>query len=52
MAIELDGGYHNTDKQLDYDIAWQRLIESLNIKAVRFYNAEFFYDLFPVITKI
>lgn len=52
LAIELDGDYHYADKQIDYDIARQRLIESLNIKFVRFSNTEIFDDINLVLAKI
>ena len=52
MAIEIDGGYHFTDQQRDYDNARQRLIESLQIEFIRFKNEEIWENLLMVVEKI
>jgi len=52
LAIEIDGGYHQKADQIDYDKARQQLLESLEIKFLRFTNDEILCDISKVIYKI
>jgi very-short-patch-repair endonuclease len=38
LAVELDGGGHNTDEQILYDEERTKVMESSGIKVVRFWN--------------
>jgi very-short-patch-repair endonuclease len=52
LGIEVDGGYHLGMDQADYDRARQQLLESLEIKFLRFKNDEIFDDLDRVVAMI
>jgi very-short-patch-repair endonuclease len=52
LAIEVDGGYHTKDDQVDYDKARQKIITSLGIKFLRFKNKEVLADVEKVVKKI
>ena len=52
LAIEVDGGYHTKESQKEYDIARQRVIESLEIEFLRFTNDEIRKELAKVVQKI
>ena len=52
LAIEIDGGYHHKEHQKEYDKARQQLIETLDIKFLRFSNEDIRYDIGRVLHEI
>ncbi len=52
LAIEVDGVTHSTDKQKEYDIIRQDIIEKLNVTFLRFTNPEIYDDMHNVLEKI
>jgi very-short-patch-repair endonuclease len=40
LAIELDGGYHNTQRQHDYDVWRDRFIKNTGVDVVRVWNED------------
>ena len=52
LAIEIDGGYHQSSNMKEYDLERQRSVESLGIKFLRFSNQEILDNLEAVINKI
>ncbi len=50
LVVEIDGGVH--EKQKDYDAERDRIIETLNIKVLRFTNQEVLKDIKRVLEKI
>ncbi|MFH1386155.1 MAG: endonuclease domain-containing protein [bacterium] len=52
LGIEIDGGYHLSRNQRNYDKARQKLIECLEINFIRFTNEEVFNNLEQVIASI
>jgi very-short-patch-repair endonuclease len=52
LAIEVDGGIHETPKQRAIDKDRQRIIENLGLKFLRFSNEQVKYDLPNVVKTI
>ena len=52
LAIEADGATHYTDEEKEYDAKRESEISQLNIKFLRFTNAEIYEDLYNVLEKI
>ena len=52
LAIEADGATHYTDEEKEYDAKRESEISELNIKFLRFTNAEIYDDLYIVLEKI
>jgi len=52
LAIEADGATHYTDEEKEYDRKRESEISELNIKFLRFTNAEIYDDLYNVLEKI
>jgi very-short-patch-repair endonuclease len=52
LGIEIDGGYHNTLHQKEYDIERTKVIQEYGIKIIRFTNDEVLYDTENVLKKI
>ena len=52
LAIELDGGYHQSASVEEYDAKRQAYLESLGIRVLRFSNEEVLYNLNGVLGTI
>ena len=52
LAVEVDGGTHITEEDIQYDKNRQSEIESLGIKFLRFTNDEIYNDLLNVLETI
>lgn len=52
LVIEIDGGYHLTEEQKDYDQNRTGFIEEQGLRVVRFTNAEVKDNLEEVLTRI
>ena len=52
LTIEVDGGYHNTTEQQDYDVARTKFLSELGFTEIRFTNNEVINDIEAVIKKI
>ena len=52
LTIEVDGGYHNTPEQQDYDIARTKFLSELGYTEIRFTNNEVINNVDAVIQKI
>jgi len=52
LAVEVDGGYHNTKKQKEYDLRRDERLAAIGIKTMRFTNEEVMDDLVVVAEKI
>ena len=52
LAIELDGGYHNTPKQSEKDKERDLILKSYRIKVLRFRNELVFQDIDGVLKTI
>ncbi|MDR1997890.1 MAG: endonuclease domain-containing protein [Candidatus Margulisbacteria bacterium] len=52
LAIEVDGGIHQTDRQSAIDIDRQRIIENLGIRFLRFSNEQIKKNLTAVLKII
>ncbi len=52
LAIELDGGQHNTESGRNYDEARTHWLNSQGIRVLRFWNNDVFGNLEGVLTKI
>ena len=52
LIIEVDGDYHNTSEQKDYDILRTNDFNSLNIEVLRFKNSEVENDIEGVLKTI
>ncbi len=40
LVIEIDGGSHNNEEQVEYDRRRQKKLESLNLTLLRFFNSD------------
>ena len=52
LIIEVDGAYHFTDSQMEYDIYRTEELERLGFRVLRFTNEEVIYKTQEVIRKI
>ena len=52
LTIELDGKYHNTPKQIEYDKYRTETLNKLGYQELRFTNEEIFHNLDVVIKTI
>ena len=52
LAIELDGGQHEDDKQKDHDEVRTEYLNSLRISVIRFKNTDVIFGRDSVINKI
>lgn len=52
LIVEVDGGYHNTPEQKEYDEQRTKSLEELGYHVIRFSNEEVITDIDEVITKI
>ena len=52
LVIEVDGGYHKTNDQIEHDIGREIELNDLGIKVVRYTNEIIENDLDSVITQI
>jgi very-short-patch-repair endonuclease len=52
LVIEIDGGIHNSPESQIYDAERTKLLESLELKVIRFTNDEILHDLESVLNKI
>ena len=52
LAVELDGGVHETEEQKERDKARTYMLEEYGVTVLRFQNEEVFYDLNSVIQTI
>jgi very-short-patch-repair endonuclease len=52
LAIEVDGNYHKTTEQKEYDSYRTKYLTGLNIKVIRFWNYEVNNEIKTVISKI
>lgn len=52
LGIELDGGYHESPKQIKYDKYRQELIESKGIKIIRFKNEQILENINEVLEEL
>ena len=52
LAIELDGGYHNTEKQHSEDIKRMDALKLLGVEVIRFKNEELDTDFIRVCKQI
>ncbi len=52
LIIEVDGGYHNTPEQYQYDSSRDAELENLGLKVIRFSNEQVFEETEYVIRKI
>ncbi|GBR76076.1 hypothetical protein NO2_0684 [Candidatus Termititenax persephonae] len=52
LAVEVDGGVHQTDRQSALDKDRQRIIENLGIKFLRFTNGQIKHNLTAVLKSI
>ena len=52
LIVEVDGGYHNTIEQVQYDEGRSGELDDLNITVIRFTNEEVLDDLKTVLYKI
>lgn len=52
LVLEIDGDVHFIGNRPDYDQRRQKFIESLEIKVLRFYNIDIYYNLEGVIQMI
>lgn len=52
LAIELDGGQHNTPRQINYDIRRSNLLNKQGIKVLRFWDNEVFTNINGVLEVV
>ncbi len=52
LAIEIDGGQHNTKAGLSYDQKRSNYLNSLNIKVIRYWNNDVYINIEGVIADI
>lgn len=52
LAIEIDGGIHNSKVSKEYDSARQNCIECLGLTVIRFSNHEVFFEMDSVLSTI
>ena len=52
LIIELDGGQHNENKNIENDIERTNFLESLGFKVIRFWNNNIYKNIDGVITEI
>jgi acyl-coenzyme A synthetase/AMP-(fatty) acid ligase/very-short-patch-repair endonuclease len=52
LVIEVDGGYHNTPEQQEYDKARTKYLSELGYTELRFTNEELKHDIGTVVEKI
>jgi very-short-patch-repair endonuclease len=52
LIIELDGGQHNLDANINYDESRTRYLQSQNIKVLRFWNNDVFLNTDAVLETI
>ena len=52
LIIELDGGQHNENKNIENDIERTNFLESLGFKIIRFWNNDIYKNIDGVITEI
>ena len=52
LIIEVDGGYHNEDLQIENDRAREALLKFQDVYILRFTNDEVLFDLDTVLGKI
>ena len=52
LIIELDGGQHNENKNIENDIERTNFLESLGFKVIRFWNNDIYKNIDGVITEI
>jgi len=52
LIVELDGGQHNEDKNIEYDAIRTRYLESQNFTVIRFWNNEVFTEIESVLEAI
>ena len=52
LIVELDGGYHFTDKQQKEDIIRQEWLEKIGYKVIRFSNEEVLFNTEYVVNQI
>ena len=52
LIIEIDGGQHNEDNNIEKDIERTKYIESLGFKVIRFWNNDISENIEGVLNKI
>ena len=52
LAIEVDGGQHNTEKNRIKDERRTKCLEDYNINVIRFWNSDIFEDLGGILNAI
>ncbi len=52
LAVELDGGQHNQEENINYDKERTRFLNSLNIKVIRYWNHEVLESINDVLDDI
>ena len=52
IIIEVDGGQHNLDENIERDNIRTKYLESLGYKVIRFWNNEIFENIEGVVKKI
>ena len=52
LIIELDGGQHNRNKNIENDIERTNFLESLGFNVIRFWNNDIYKNIDGVITEI
>jgi len=52
LIVEIDGGYHTEDNQIEHDDIRDKWLEHLGYKTIRFTNDEIFTELDVVLNKI
>ncbi len=52
LVVELDGGQHNDEKQIEYDRLRSRAFKELDIRVIRFWNNNVLKDIDTVLQEI
>ena len=52
LIVEVDGAYHFTDKQIEYDVYRTEELEQFGFRVLRFTNEEVIHETTRVIHKI
>jgi len=52
LIVEIDGGYHNDEDQIAYDMGRTRELEEFGIRVIRFTNEEVEMDVEDVLDRI
>ncbi len=52
LAVELDGGQHNLQENLEYDTARSEYLKANGIDVLRFWNHDVLLDIQSVLAKV